>query len=168
MHEEDKELMFKDALENDEVSIGDSNADSSDLFGKSPSESSQASLLQDDGVLADGEGDVPGLAVAAPKGPALDDRSHLQPPNCSLRKYRNKSGRNHWRAILPKGVASVGPGKSKHSKQRQWANHLVCKTEEDAIAELEQWLEDHHKNAPVTATSDSSSSSSSSSQSSSG
>ena len=68
-----------------------------------------------------------------------DDRSHLQPVGCILRKYKEREG-YYWRAILPAGPVDT---EGRRYRRRKWGGRLEFKTEEDVIAHLEAWLADH-------------------------
>ena len=77
--------------------------------------------------------DPPGCAAAAGGGfrapSAIDERDSLQPPGCTLRKYRSRDGICYWEGR--------GPRPQRLSRSR----HITAsRSEEEILGEIEAWL----------------------------
>ena len=82
-----------------------------------------------------------GRAVLGPRGTHLHDRSHLQPPHCTLRKYSVEGGRTEcWLGKLPRGAQDVFGHKG---KKLFWGTH-ARRTENEAVTLIEDWLRENH------------------------
>ena len=142
----------------------------SDLFGSSGS-GSELGGNEDPDPQSDSDQDEKPVGnaakvptIRAPRVPALEDRSDLQPPNCQCRKYGPPNGPPFWWGALPQGVSD---SKGRVARRRAFREGL--RSEADALALVETWLHVHAEPtepSPVTHQSGDCSSSSSSSSSS--
>ena len=89
-----------------------------------------------------GSGSQPArMQVRGAHGKSTADLSHRQPPGCLLRRYNPATRSEFWFARLPRGVKD---GNNRASKSLTWG-FWSGRSEEEAVAQLEQWLADNHQ-----------------------
>lgn len=77
--------------------------------------------------------------VCGARGRATDDRSHLVPAGCSLKKYEPSGKPAYWHGILRAGVVD---DKGSSNRQRRWGG-LTKLTEDEVIERIVDWAFAH-------------------------
>ncbi len=121
---------------------------------------------QDDDLFGDlGEGALEAKRARGPAFPRADDLSHRQPAGCICKKYEPLGKTPYWFGQLPEGVTDTA---GRRTRQRSF--HPGLRSDSEALALVEAWLNIHasgeeeaaHSDTDSQSSTDSSSSSSSS------